>query len=163
MMRTHHSKTTPTLRLLALSALLVTQLLLTPMPPAQAHHGKPHINWAALDLSGEQHQRLQQLDTQWAQTYNRLHPQIKQDQDTLRQLMESPDATPEAMMRVQNRLERNRHQLHKSATRILMQKKQSLTDDQRQQLHDMMAPTATAAKARPRNNPRGMTPASHRH
>ncbi len=152
-MRTHRHLTphTSIITALVVALLCISTVFFSPL--ASAHHGKPHINWEDLDLSDEQTQRLHQLDAQWAQTYNRLHPQIKQDQFILRKLMESPDGTPEAMMRVQNRLERNRHQLHTSATHILMQKKQSLTDDQRQQLHDMMAPATTAT--------RGIVPAGH--
>lgn len=106
--------------------------------PGHGQHGD--VNWQALQLTPQQNNAMQQLDRQWEGTYQRLHPQIEHDQAQLRQLMEAPNASPQRVMQVQNRLQRNRHQLHQSATRIFMKKKHRLTPPQRKELSRMMHP-----------------------
>lgn len=96
------------------------------------------VPWHALDLTPQQTQSMQQLDTQWQGTYSQLQPQIEQDQTTLKRLIQAPSADSEQVMHVQNRLQRNRDALHQSATRIFMEKKGRLTPEQRQRLHKMM-------------------------
>ena len=97
-----------------------------------------NVPWQALDLSPQQVQSMQQLDSQWQGTYSQLQPQIEQDQSTLKRLINSPTADSEQVMHIQSRLQRNRDALHQSATRIFMEKKERLTPEQRQRLHKMM-------------------------
>jgi Spy/CpxP family protein refolding chaperone len=108
------------------------------LPASSAHQHNGRVDWDALELTPDQANDIQQLDRQWETTYQRIHPQIEKDQARLKELIEAPDTQPEEVMHVQNRLQRNRHQLHQSATRIFMKKKHRLNPPQRKQLYTLM-------------------------
>lgn len=96
------------------------------------------VDWNALELTTEQCDGLQALDSEWKAIYAQLYPQLEADRTRLRRLMNDPAADDQQVLALQTRLQQSEQQMRSEATRIFMQKKSHLTPEQKRRLYQMM-------------------------
>lgn len=96
------------------------------------------VDWSKLNLSPQQTQQVQQLETQWQQDYSQIKPAIADEQRKLQRLLESHNADPVELMAVQQSLTRKKEQLNQAATANYLRKRQVLNENQQHQLEQMI-------------------------
>jgi len=85
------------------------------------------VDWSKLNLSAQQNQQIQQLESQWQQDYNQIKPSI-----------ETHNADPVELMAVQQSITRKKDQLNAAATANYLRKRQVLNENQQHQLNQMI-------------------------
>ncbi len=100
--------------------------------------GWAEVDFNALSLTPAQQTVINQYENEWRQTYSQLYPQVKSDRQTLRKLINDPNANEGQVMMIQSRLQQNEDKLRSEATSIFMKKKKQLNPEQRQNLQKMM-------------------------
>ncbi|MBK8190461.1 MAG: hypothetical protein IPK79_08435 [Vampirovibrionales bacterium] len=106
-------------------------------PCAYAEAGSK-IDWNALELTTNQCDSLQTLDSEWKNIYSDLYPQIQSDRAKLRRLMNDPAADDQQVLALQSHLQQSEQRLRSEATRIFMLKKNYLSPEQKRRLYQMM-------------------------
>lgn len=96
------------------------------------------VDWSKLNLSPQQNQQVQQLESQWQQDYSQIKPSIAEEQRKLQRLLESHNADPVELMAVQQSLTRKKDQLNQAATANYLRKRQVLNENQQHQLEQMI-------------------------
>lgn len=106
--------------------------------PAFADNQACCVDWSKLNLSAQQNQQVQQLESQWQQDYGQIKPAIAEEQRKLQRLLESHNADPVELMAVQQSLQRKKDQLNQAATANYLRKRQVLNENQQHQLEQMI-------------------------
>ncbi len=96
------------------------------------------VDWSKLNLSAQQNQQIQQLESQWQQDYNQIKPSIQDEQHKLQRLLETHNADPVELMAVQQSITRKKDQLNAAATANYLRKRQVLNENQQHQLNQMI-------------------------
>ena len=91
-----------------------------------------------LNLSPQQMNKIQSLETQWHNTYSQLQPQLQQAQKRLVGLLAQPKSDPIEITSTQQRINQLREQLSGSATANYLRKRRLLNGGQKQQLESWM-------------------------
>lgn len=97
-----------------------------------------NINYKKLDLTKEQSVKIQQLDQQWFEKYQKLKPQIQEKKQKVNKLMADPKGDSTDILMLQKKVDSLISELKGEATKILIKKKQVLTATQRKQLQQMI-------------------------
>ncbi len=96
------------------------------------------VDWNKLNLTQQQNQQIQQLESQWQQDYQQIRPALQDDQVRLKRLLETHNADPVELMAVQQSINRKREQLNAAATANYLRKRQVLNENQQHQLGQMI-------------------------
>ncbi len=96
------------------------------------------VDWSKLNLSAQQNQQIQTLESQWQQDYNQIKPSIQDEQRRLQRLLETHNADPVELMAVQQSITRKKEQLNAAATANYLRKRQVLNENQQHQLGVMI-------------------------
>jgi Spy/CpxP family protein refolding chaperone len=96
------------------------------------------INWSQLNLSPEQNNTIQSLNTEWNHQYMELKPSIDEEQKKLARMLADPNSDPLEVVSLQASIERKRGQLKTAAINNYLHKRQVLNSQQQQQLQDMV-------------------------
>jgi len=105
---------------------------------ADDHEHHHHVDWGSLNLSRGQQKNINQYESQWEQTYQKISPQIDKDKSDLTHELDSPNPDQSHVMQLQARIEQNKAQLQSASMNAYIHKKQELNDEQRARLHHMM-------------------------
>lgn len=97
------------------------------------------VDWSKLNLTPQQNQQVQELETQWLTEYNQIKPAIAEDQRKLQRLLESHNADPVELMAVQSSLNRKKEQLAQAAAANYSRKRRVLNENQQHQLQQMIS------------------------
>lgn len=97
-----------------------------------------NIDYKKLNLSKEQSVKIQQLDQQWFEKYQKLQPEIQEKQQKVKKLMAAPKTDPTELIMLQKKVDSLLSELKGEATTILIKKKELLTAKQRDQLQQMI-------------------------
>ena len=84
------------------------------------------VDWSKLNLTQQQNQQIQTLESQWQQDYNQIKPSIQDEQRRLQRLLETHNADPVELMAVQQSITRKKEQLNAAATANYLRKRQVL-------------------------------------
>jgi hypothetical protein len=96
------------------------------------------INWNQLNLSTQQNNTIQSLNTEWNHQYMELKPAIDEEQKKLQRMLADPNSDPLEIISLQASIERKRGQLKTEAINNYLHKRQILNTQQQQQLQDMV-------------------------
>ena len=96
------------------------------------------INWNQLNLSPEQNNTIQSLNSEWNHQYMELKPAIDEEQKKLTRMLTEPNSDPLEIISLQASIERKRGQLKTAAISNYLHKRQVLNSKQQQRLHDMV-------------------------
>jgi Spy/CpxP family protein refolding chaperone len=96
------------------------------------------INWNQLNLSPEQNNTIQSLNSDWNHQYMELKPAIDEEQRKLTRMLTDPNSDPLEIISLQASIERKRGQLKTVAINNYLHKRQILNMQQQQQLQDMV-------------------------
>ncbi|HEY9787670.1 MAG TPA: hypothetical protein V6D17_19940 [Candidatus Obscuribacterales bacterium] len=96
------------------------------------------IEWSKLNLTAQQSQQIDQLDQQWQQDFRSLKPLIDEAQRKKQRLLESHNADPLEIMRLQASIDQWKQQLNQAATANYLKKRQILNESQQHQLEQML-------------------------
>lgn len=97
-----------------------------------------NIDYTKLNLTKDQSVKIQQLDQQWFEKYQKLQPEIQEKQQKVKKLMAAPKADPTELIMLQKKVDSLLSELKGEATKILIKKKELLTAKQRDQLQQMI-------------------------
>lgn len=128
----------PEFLLRGLLILTVCLLTLVAQGVSQVSWADPHISWDSLNLSPEQENEIDRLESQWKRLYTELYPQIQRDKNELRRLLNSAQSDERMIMELQNRIQNNEQRLRQEATRTFLNKKGQLSPNQKVRLQQMM-------------------------
>ena len=139
------SNNTPVRPIAILTALALAagcQLMLPALPvmadDASASHGCNAIYSALPNLTDEQRAKLQQIDQQWVETYQKLHPEIQQCQQDLKKQLANPKSDPTELMMLQKKLEDLKGQLKLEAMKCHVKKREVLNEEQQRLFQNML-------------------------
>lgn len=96
------------------------------------------IDWQRLNLNQQQSQTIGSLDSDWNGKYQRLQPQIIQNQQKLQRLLPDPKSDPLEIMATQQTIARLKEQLRNDATTNYLRKRAALNEAQQHQLEGML-------------------------
>jgi Spy/CpxP family protein refolding chaperone len=94
------------------------------------------IHWASLNLTAQQESHINQLESQWQHTHSEVAAQIYRDREELRMLLPTGDI--QRIRLLQNRMMTNKMFLMNESMNTFLQKRDTLTPDQRAQLQRML-------------------------
>jgi Spy/CpxP family protein refolding chaperone len=114
--------------------------------PQNRHHG---IDWQQMSLSSDQHQRIQQLQSDWSGKYLNLMPQISRHQQHLHELFRNPNSDPQEIFSTQQNLMRLQEQLRNEATDNYLHKRALLNNEQQRMLQAQMHQLVIERQQRP--------------
>ncbi|MCA9805951.1 MAG: hypothetical protein KC777_28480 [Cyanobacteria bacterium HKST-UBA02] len=123
---------------LMMALILSTVVFALVQGPARAEGDAPcghcNIDYEKLDLSNDQSLKIQQLDQQWFDTYQKMHPKIQEKQQQLKKLMASPNSDPTELIMLQQKIDKENSELKSFAISIWTKKKEILNDAQKEKL-----------------------------
>lgn len=105
-----------------------------PEPPC----GHCNIDYSKLNLSKDQSVKIQQLDQEWFEKYQKLQPEIQDKQQEVKKLIADPQADSTETFMLQKKIDSLKSELNTEATKILIKKKELLSSSQRDQLQQMI-------------------------
>ncbi len=91
-----------------------------------------------MNLTPQQQNNMDRLDSSWKKTYAEVYPQIVRDKSTLRHLLQSPNSDEQQILQLHERIRKNEELLHQEAIRNFLDKKKQLDPTQRQKLQELM-------------------------
>ena len=94
------------------------------------------VDWNRLHLTPEQESRIHQLEDSWEKTHSDVASRIEQDASELRAILPTGDA--QRIRQLQNRITANKMFLMNQSMDIFLQKRNTLTPEQRLQLRKML-------------------------
>ena len=94
------------------------------------------IHWSSLNLTTQQETHINQLENQWQHTHAEVAAQIARDREELRMLLPTGDI--QRIRLLQNRMMTNKMFLMNESMNTFLQKRDTLTPDQRTQLQKML-------------------------
>ncbi len=100
--------------------------------------GHCEIDYEKLNLSKDQSVKIQQLDQEWFEKYQKLQPEIQEKQQKVKKLMADPKADSTDLIMLQKKVDSLISELKGEATKILIKKKELLSNQQRDQLQQML-------------------------
>jgi hypothetical protein len=107
--------------------------------PMHRHHG---VDWQRLNLSPQQNQQIEVLQSDWQGKYCQTMPQIHRQQQHLNDLFRNPQSDPLDIVSTQQSLMRLQEQLRNEATANYLHKRALLNDGQQRllevQMHQMV-------------------------
>lgn len=123
----------------AIAALFISVLVAgSSIEPVRADGDNPcghcNIDYEKLDLSSDQSVKVQQLDQQWFEYYQKSHPKIQEMQQELKKLMSSPKSDPTELIMMQQKIDQENSKLKSFAISIWAKKKELLSDPQKEKL-----------------------------
>ena len=110
-------------------SVFVMVLLSGPVPARE-------VDWNRLHLTPEQESRIHQLEDSWEKTHSDVASRIEQDASELRAILPTGDA--QRIRQLQNRITANKMFLMNQSMDIFLQKRNTLTPEQRLQLRKML-------------------------
>jgi Spy/CpxP family protein refolding chaperone len=136
---------------LAILGLMLT-LSMTAAGPVLAQDGPPSrrgVDWQRLNLSPQQGQQIQQLQSDWRGKYSSVMPQIHTQQKHLQDLFRNPQADPLEIVATQQSVMHLQEQLRNEATQNYLHKRAVLNAQQQKMLEMQMQEMVVARQNRP--------------
>lgn len=124
--------------LAAISSLTVVASAQPALADGKVPCGHCEIDYEKLNLSKDQSIKIQQLDQQWFEKYQKLQPEIQDKQQKVKKLMADPKADSTDLIMLQKKVDSLISELKGEATKILIKKKELLSNKQRDQLQQMI-------------------------
>jgi Spy/CpxP family protein refolding chaperone len=121
----------PFRRLLFVFTLLSLDLLSAPLSALAKD-----IHWDSLNLTPQQENQIDQLESQWERTHAEVAAQIERDRAELKSLLPLGDG--QRIRALQNRITTNKMYLMNESMNTFLRKRDTLTPDQRNQLQRLL-------------------------
>jgi Spy/CpxP family protein refolding chaperone len=105
---------------------------------AQAGGPSKRLNWAALNLSSEQHKLFLEAENDWRRTYDTIQPELLRLNGQMRYMMRQSELDEGQLQRMRQKSHSLQEQLQRKATDCFLRKKRALTPEQRQKFMQLM-------------------------
>jgi Skp family chaperone for outer membrane proteins len=101
------------------------------------------IDWSKLNLSSQQQQQINSLESEWKTKYSQAQPKIVEAQKKLEALLPNPKSDPLEIMATQQTVARLKENLRNDATTNYLRKRALLNETQQHQLEGMLQQMVT--------------------